>query len=110
MIDPETTGMTVGDRDYPEILKKSGWWATIAAVLFLTVALLCMVSIAIIAQSTIDVSGGPHLMAWGVGFLFFVGVVLLAVATLRGFLQTHQPEDGERAETEALDGENGGRW
>lgn len=104
-IDPKSTGLTVGEKDYPEILEKSGWWATIAAIIFLANTLACMVGVAITAQSNIDFGSFPSLLAWGVGVIFSIGVILLGVATVRGFFQTHQPKVEEPAETEPLDEE-----
>lgn len=107
LIDPRSTGLSIGERDYPEILKKSGWWATIASLVFLSNTAICFVGLGLssINPDVVDLGKTPTGIAFITGVLFLAGVVILTLATVRGFFQTHQPDSEERAPTEPMDGD-----
>lgn len=102
LIDPNSTGLSVGERDYPEILKKSGYWSTWSSILFLGNTGFCLIGLSIDHQAMWEVGKTPSLIGIFVGLVFFSGIILMTVATLRGFFQTHQPESGEPAATEPI--------
>lgn len=105
LIAPESSGLTVGEKDYPKILRKSAFWATLTSVLYLFNTALCLLGLLMNQQSIIGLGRSPSGLAVVVGLVFFLGIILLTVATLVGFFQTHQPGPEEPAPTEPMDNE-----